>query len=317
MKEDLEDWASCGDARPIPPPSAETEMERCEICRRYPYGFGYQVCGCTARPVSPTAPAEMPTREGTWPIDCVQRAFVDGAAWWEFESTGGTIWGADRNRAEAEAVKRFGEPTSVAPTADFKDLLDAFHIAAQRLNVAPELVHNSVTGQALERRYSASRKALEDYVARVEAENQRLRGVIFNADEEFSSQGEHNFRLLLPKTLERARSILSAELSSLQDDPERDGTNDAHPAWWRGNDRGVEATVEALNKVLDSGRGGGTFGFKPLEELASRLSSLRSSQITAEEARWLYERRFDSRGPMPTVLVSKLESLAGAPLEGK
>lgn len=44
-------------------------------------------------------------------------------------------------------------------------LLDAFHIAAQRLNLAPELIHNRVTGTALERRYAAARAALREYVS--------------------------------------------------------------------------------------------------------------------------------------------------------
>lgn len=59
------------------------------------------------------------------------------------------------------------------------------------------------------------------------------------------------------------------------DRPDADGTDFAHPAWWRGNDRGVAATVEALNKILDSGRDGGTFGYRPLEELANRIAALR------------------------------------------
>ncbi len=34
-------------------------------------------------------------------------AFVAGAAWWEFASTGSTIWQSDRHRAEAEAERRW------------------------------------------------------------------------------------------------------------------------------------------------------------------------------------------------------------------
>jgi hypothetical protein len=34
-------------------------------------------------------------------------AFVHGAAWWEFTSTGGTMWQSDRNRAEQEAERRY------------------------------------------------------------------------------------------------------------------------------------------------------------------------------------------------------------------
>ena len=46
---------------------------------------------------------------GTWPANDIRRAFVAGAKWWEFHSTGGTMWQSDRGLAEAEATKRYGE----------------------------------------------------------------------------------------------------------------------------------------------------------------------------------------------------------------
>ena len=49
-------------------------------------------------------------KDGPWPDDCIQRAFVAGAKWWEFESTGFTMWDSDITDAEDEAVKRYGEP---------------------------------------------------------------------------------------------------------------------------------------------------------------------------------------------------------------
>jgi len=33
--------------------------------------------------------------------------FVDGARWWEYEKTGATMWGSDREKAEAAAVVHF------------------------------------------------------------------------------------------------------------------------------------------------------------------------------------------------------------------
>ena len=33
-------------------------------------------------------------------------AFVDGAKWWEFEKTGGTMWQSDQDKAAKEASKR-------------------------------------------------------------------------------------------------------------------------------------------------------------------------------------------------------------------
>jgi hypothetical protein len=59
------------------------------------------------------SPAE-PSDAGTWPR-CVQRAFVDGAKWWEWHQTHATMWPSDRDLAEAEAVRRYGEPAPPAP----------------------------------------------------------------------------------------------------------------------------------------------------------------------------------------------------------
>jgi hypothetical protein len=45
--------------------------------------------------------------EGTWAKDDLRRAFVEGAAWWEYHKTGFTMWTADRRVAEAEAERRY------------------------------------------------------------------------------------------------------------------------------------------------------------------------------------------------------------------
>jgi hypothetical protein len=49
---------------------------------------------------------------GSWPADCVQRAFVDGAAWWQFKANGATAWSSERHEMEAEAIRRYGEPAT-------------------------------------------------------------------------------------------------------------------------------------------------------------------------------------------------------------
>ena len=48
---------------------------------------------------------------GAWPADCRQRAFVEGAAWWQFTANGFTMFASERDQAEKEAVKRFGMPS--------------------------------------------------------------------------------------------------------------------------------------------------------------------------------------------------------------
>jgi hypothetical protein len=64
--------------------------------------------------VAGSAPTEEPPRwlEGTWPADCVQRAFVDGAKWWQYAAHGCTAFAVERDEMEAEAVRRYGEPPS-------------------------------------------------------------------------------------------------------------------------------------------------------------------------------------------------------------
>lgn len=49
------------------------------------------------------------SKQGSWPKDDIRRAFVAGAKWWEHHETGATMWQRDRNLAEEEATKRYGE----------------------------------------------------------------------------------------------------------------------------------------------------------------------------------------------------------------
>lgn len=78
-------------------------------------------------------------------------------------------------------------------------------------------------------------------------------------------------------------------VDALRDRPEFDATDAAHPAWWRGNDRGVEATVEIVNAALD-GTTQGTFQ-EPLQKLVERIDALREKVLTDEEARVLLQLR--------------------------
>lgn len=74
------------------------------------------------------------------------------------------------------------------------------------------------------------------------------------------------------------------------DDPETDGTDLAHPAWWRGNDRGVDAVIEIVNKILDGGNaGGGTFGHAPLNVMRDRLMKL-VPPTTTPPGGWCFSR---------------------------
>ena len=45
--------------------------------------------------------------EGTLPANDLRRAFVDGAKWWNYYSTGFTMFQEERNIAEREADERY------------------------------------------------------------------------------------------------------------------------------------------------------------------------------------------------------------------
>lgn len=47
--------------------------------------------------------------DGTWPLDCLQRAFVDGAKWWQFHKNGSTMFPSERVETEKQAIGRYGE----------------------------------------------------------------------------------------------------------------------------------------------------------------------------------------------------------------
>lgn len=67
-----------------------------------------------------------------------------------------------------------------------------------------------------------------------------------------------------------------------EDNPEWDGTDAAHPAWWRGNDAGVAATVRILADAMDGkDNGRGVIGYAPLEALRRRVIAVRSARQSA------------------------------------
>ena len=62
--------------------------------------------------------------------------------------------------------------------------------------------------------------------------------------------------------------------SSAPDDPEFDATDAAHPAWWRGNDRGCEAVCEIITKILDGQDDGSGVFREPIQTMRARLRAL-------------------------------------------
>lgn len=59
------------------------------------------------------------------------------------------------------------------------------------------------------------------------------------------------------------------------DDPDFDGTDAAHPAWWRGNDRGVEAMCEIIEKTMRGENvGNNSYGLPRISAIVKNLNNL-------------------------------------------
>ena len=54
--------------------------------------------------------------KGSWPEKCLQRAFVDGAKWWEFQRTRAAMWQEDQGKAEQAAIDKYGIDPVVVPS---------------------------------------------------------------------------------------------------------------------------------------------------------------------------------------------------------
>ena len=65
-----------------------------------------------------------------------------------------------------------------------------------------------------------------------------------------------------------------AELEAAKDIPELDGTDFAHPAWWRGHDHTTISFVAAVNRILDGGDDGKGVAREPWQALRDRLRGL-------------------------------------------
>lgn len=141
--------------------------------------------------------------------------------------------------------------------------------------------------------------------AEAESIARNLRAVTFTDDEEHLLTGRRCLRLadVLDRVLsenERLTSTVATLKAELEprdiddemgkrtvrwglDDPALDGTDAAHPAWWRGNDDGVKAVVKIVNDLLDGKPHVGTFGNADLEMAAQRIATLTDQLREARE----------------------------------
>lgn len=105
--------------------------------------------------LSGTLPSQ-PAQLGTWPKDCLQRAFVDGASWWQFHKNGSTMFPSERDEAEAKAIATFGQIGDAALPAE--EGPSPTHLR--------DVLHKAVADQTLPAGFDADLDAILDRLAR-------------------------------------------------------------------------------------------------------------------------------------------------------
>ncbi|MGL6289245.1 MAG: hypothetical protein ACRC2H_00995 [Silanimonas sp.] len=73
-------------------------------------------------------------------------------------------------------------------------------------------------------------------------------------------------------------ALLAAERAKA-DDSDLDGTDGAHPAWWRGSDHGFVGAVAAIQSILDGSDNGSGVANEPWESARRKLIALRDRAI--------------------------------------
>jgi len=86
----------------------------------------------------------------------------------------------------------------------------------------------------------------------------------------------------LYKDLANVVNLKTTPVPQVQDDESLDGTDDAHPAWWRGHDAGVDGTIKRVLMMLDGkDDGGGTARYKEYQDMRKRILALVKRQHPA------------------------------------
>jgi hypothetical protein len=62
----------------------------------------------------------------------------------------------------------------------------------------------------------------------------------------------------------------------IPDDPEWDGTDAAHPAYWRGEEDGVKSAMWKITEILDHGARGGAYSLPEVQRVVDRIDGMRN-----------------------------------------
>lgn len=122
--------------------------------------------------------------------------------------------------------------------------------------------------------YPALRQRLfdaESRLAEVERERDQLRALADTARDGMRQLGED-----LEASRAEVERLRVALDEARKDNEELDGTDAAHPAWWRGNDAGVAQVCAQINAILDGADVFGTAS-EPWESTRRRVAEARKN----------------------------------------
>jgi hypothetical protein len=71
-------------------------------------------------------------------------------------------------------------------------------------------------------------------------------------------------------------------MNMIADDQEMDGTDFAHPAWWRGHDAACKGICKGINEILDGTKDNVGTSTEPWQSLRQRLYDIRTLLGVAE-----------------------------------
>ena len=124
--------------------------------------------------------------------------------------------------------------------------------------------------------------------------NGRVAAFCLSASAEVREQLAYSEKVCAERDALRAKVVeLEAALAEAREDhQELDGTDAAHPAWWRGHNYGSDSICRALTEVLDGKEPSGTCG-EPYETLRRRVWEALEDSKRLE---WVIEQSNDGNG---------------------
>lgn len=114
-------------------------------------------------------------------------------------------------------------------------------------------------------------------VIQLEAENERLR-IENNSLRTTARDYSERYWNLCAEVEQLYRNVCGAV--PVRDDAELDGTDGAHPAWWRGHDHAVKVLCQKINGILDGLDLGFGVSSEPWESTRRRMLNLASIEFT-------------------------------------